>query len=82
MRSNDGCFPRFTGSSDGGEGISSVTSTLRERPHKDMVWIEGGSLQMGSEDFYPEERPVHGVEVSRVLDRPSSGHGRRVSGGS
>ena len=28
-----------------------------------MVWIEGGSFQMGSEDSNPEERPVHGVEV-------------------
>ena len=23
-----------------------------------MVWIGGGSFAMGSEDFYPEERPV------------------------
>jgi formylglycine-generating enzyme len=28
-----------------------------------MVWIEGGSFLMGSEDFYPEERPVHRVAV-------------------
>jgi formylglycine-generating enzyme required for sulfatase activity len=28
-----------------------------------MVWIDGGSFLMGSEDFYPEERPVHRVEV-------------------
>ncbi|MGH3137417.1 MAG: formylglycine-generating enzyme family protein [Gaiellaceae bacterium] len=24
-----------------------------------MAWIPGGSFLMGSEDFYPEERPVH-----------------------
>jgi len=30
---------------------------------KDMVWIEGGSFLMGSDSFYPEERPVHRVEV-------------------
>ena len=24
-----------------------------------MVWIEGGEFLMGSDDFYPEERPVH-----------------------
>jgi sulfatase modifying factor 1 len=30
---------------------------------KSMVWIEGGSFLMGSEDFYPEERPVHEVAV-------------------
>jgi formylglycine-generating enzyme required for sulfatase activity len=28
-----------------------------------MVWIPGGSFRMGSEDFYPEERPVHRVSV-------------------
>jgi formylglycine-generating enzyme len=31
-------------------------------PH-DMVWVPGGTFQMGSEDFYPEERPVHRVAV-------------------
>jgi formylglycine-generating enzyme required for sulfatase activity len=28
-----------------------------------MVWVPGGSFLMGSEDFYPEERPVHRVGV-------------------
>ncbi len=28
-----------------------------------MVWIPGGTSRMGSEDFYPEERPVHEVTV-------------------
>ncbi len=28
-----------------------------------MVWIGGGSLLMGSDEFYPEERPVRRVEV-------------------
>jgi sulfatase modifying factor 1 len=28
-----------------------------------MVWIEGASFEMGSDDFYPEERPVHRAEV-------------------
>ena len=32
-------------------------------PVQDMVWIEGGEFLMGSEDFYPEERPVRRVEV-------------------
>ena len=32
-------------------------------PHADMVWIPGGAFLMGSEDFYPEERPVHQVSV-------------------
>jgi formylglycine-generating enzyme required for sulfatase activity len=32
-------------------------------PAKDMVWVPEGSFLMGSEDFYPEERPVHRVTV-------------------
>ena len=28
-----------------------------------MRWIPGGTFRMGSEDFYPEERPVHEVTV-------------------
>jgi formylglycine-generating enzyme required for sulfatase activity len=28
-----------------------------------MRWIPGGTFLMGSEDFYPEERPVHRVAV-------------------
>jgi len=29
----------------------------------DMVWIQGGAFKMGSDDHYPEERPVHRVRV-------------------
>jgi formylglycine-generating enzyme required for sulfatase activity len=29
----------------------------------DMAWIPGGTFRMGSNDFYPEERPVHEVTV-------------------
>lgn len=32
-------------------------------PAKNMVWVPGGEFLMGSEDFYPEERPVHRVIV-------------------
>jgi sulfatase modifying factor 1 len=28
-----------------------------------MVWVSGGTFLMGSNDFYPEERPVHRVAV-------------------
>ncbi|HVG00380.1 MAG TPA: formylglycine-generating enzyme family protein [Chloroflexia bacterium] len=28
-----------------------------------MVWVPGGTFLMGSNDFYPEERPVHRVAV-------------------
>ena len=35
-----------------------------------MVLIPGGTFQMGSADFYPEEKPVHPVHVSTfLLDR-------------
>lgn len=28
-----------------------------------MAWIPGGTFRMGSNDFYPEERPVHEVTI-------------------
>ena len=37
-------------------------SILRPPP-QGMVWIPDGTFRMGSEDFYPEERPVHRVTV-------------------
>jgi sulfatase modifying factor 1 len=36
----------------------------------DMTWIEGGTFRMGSAAFYPEEAPVHAVEVDGLwVDR-------------
>ncbi len=35
----------------------------RRRRLKNMVWIPGGEFLMGSEDFYPEERPSHTARV-------------------
>lgn len=32
-------------------------------PRPGMVWIPGGTFRMGSDDFYPEERPVREVRV-------------------
>jgi formylglycine-generating enzyme len=32
-------------------------------PAKNMVWIPGGTYWMGSDEFYPEERPAHQVRV-------------------
>jgi formylglycine-generating enzyme required for sulfatase activity len=32
-------------------------------PAKNMVWVPDGEFQMGSSDFYPEERPVHRVTI-------------------
>ena len=40
-----------------------TTQPPAEPPAKDMRWIPGGTFLMGSEDFYPEERPVHEVTV-------------------
>jgi formylglycine-generating enzyme required for sulfatase activity len=31
--------------------------------HPNMVWIPGGTFQMGSDHHYPEERPVHSATV-------------------
>src|SRR5690349_18927816 len=28
-----------------------------------VIWIPGGTFLMGSDDFYPEERPAHEVTV-------------------
>ncbi len=42
--------------------IASV-GTDPSRAPKNMVWVPGGTFWMGSEDFYPEERPVHEVGV-------------------
>jgi formylglycine-generating enzyme required for sulfatase activity len=36
---------------------------LPDPPAPNMRWIPGGTFAMGSEDFYPEEGPVHRVEV-------------------
>jgi formylglycine-generating enzyme len=37
---------------------------LRQVPTAGMTWIPCGEFQMGSADFYPEERPVHTVAVA------------------
>ncbi|HEX6026155.1 MAG TPA: formylglycine-generating enzyme family protein [Solirubrobacter sp.] len=34
-----------------------------DRAVEEMVWVPGGEFAMGSEDFYPEERPVRRVTV-------------------
>ena len=41
-------------------------------PAKNMVWVPGGEFLMGSEDFYPEERPVRRVAV----EEPANGISR------
>jgi sulfatase modifying factor 1 len=44
-------------------GAEPVTGVAVSRSPKDMVWVPGGAFLMGSEDFYPEERPVHETSV-------------------
>jgi formylglycine-generating enzyme len=50
------------------EGMSSTqpatAPALRQVPTAGMTWIPGGEFQMGSADFYPEERPVRTVAVA------------------
>src|SRR5437660_8485263 len=38
-------------------------SAPRNARLKGMRWIAPGSFRMGAEDFYPEEAPVHRVEL-------------------
>jgi formylglycine-generating enzyme required for sulfatase activity len=40
-----------------------ATGTSTPAPFPGMVWIPGGTFQMGSSKHYPEERPVHRVSV-------------------
>ena len=42
---------------------TALNPTDRVSTLRDMVWVPGGTFQMGSEDFYPEERSVHRVAV-------------------
>jgi sulfatase modifying factor 1 len=46
--------------------ISLLASGAREGSDltRDMVWLPGGTFQMGSDRHYPEEAPVHCVTVS------------------
>ena len=42
---------------------ASVTTTAGEASTDDMVWIPGGTFQMGSDEF-PDARPLHSVTVN------------------
>jgi sulfatase modifying factor 1 len=43
--------------------VSQINDAQPDPRYSDMVWVPGGTFRMGSEDFYPEERPVHEVSV-------------------
>ena len=40
-----------------------MTFSINKPARLNMIWIPGGAFLMGSNDFYPEERPVHEVTV-------------------
>src|SRR5436305_12690506 len=50
---------------EGTQMRSPIADTLNQAidTQVDMAWIPCGTFCMGSEDFYPEERPVHDVSV-------------------
>src|SRR5689334_6102939 len=48
-----------------------------EPPFPDMVWIPGGTFEMGSDKYYLEERPAHRVTVDGFwMDRYPVTNGR------
>jgi formylglycine-generating enzyme required for sulfatase activity len=49
-------------------------------PHKDMVWVPGGTFLMGSEDFYPEER-LASARAQLLPALPAGGHDDSGSNG-
>ena len=60
-----------------------MTAAPTEAPlRKGMTWIPGGTFAMGSEDFYPEERPVHRVTVDGFWMDEQPGHGGASSAAS
>jgi formylglycine-generating enzyme required for sulfatase activity len=43
--------------------VSDAVKAPDPPPAKNMVWVPGGEFLMGSDQFYPEERPAHRVQV-------------------
>ncbi|MFJ7965479.1 SUMF1/EgtB/PvdO family nonheme iron enzyme [Streptomyces sp. NPDC096324] len=43
--------------------MTTIAQRSTTAPVRGTAWIEGGLFLMGSDDFYPEERPVHPVSV-------------------
>src|SRR5579863_7441253 len=53
-RGEQGSLPMITSEMHGKAKIETLS---------EMQWIPGGTFRMGSDDFYPEEQPVHEVHV-------------------
>ena len=45
------------------ERSQSVVGPNEAVQHPNMIWIPGGTFRMGSDNHYPEEKPVHRVTV-------------------
>jgi formylglycine-generating enzyme len=60
--SNDVMAQWMMGWRDKMSSMASQEITQTQAP-ADMLWIPGGTFLMGSEDFYPEEGPVHEVSI-------------------
>ncbi len=61
-----------------------MATPKRSAAEDGMVRIEGGAFRMGSEDFYPEERPVREVSVAAEREArgpvvPARGAGARTA---
>ena len=44
--------------------VNGMTVEQSLPPDKDMIWIPGGTFQMGSDKHYPEEAPAHSETVA------------------
>ena len=49
--------------SSGKRNRTTAAGIATAAPVEEMVWIPGGTFRMGSDDHYPEEKPVHTVTV-------------------